>query len=327
MGGLLEWTLPENVTGVTHYVVYLAEDEVGSNRQQLTFALSLNENVTIPVDTGISTLHSSAAVNYTYFLIYTRSSLLEQTTPTTLEIYDDFLYVCDDLPGISCGDPQATSAAAGAGKCSPSSDCNDCGLTAARLASVKEATVKGPLSIIGAAAHSDTHNALMMSISECGMSAEVTYYNARGMDNPAVEGSPEFMCRYGCLANLTSCRLCTPYFDNSSGSAPDDDAADADGLNVWRYLACRYRKVENAEGDDLKYSYVFGNGDFAGLGSEMAGSFSCTHMAMATASESIHPFSIENMGCGPQACSLELVDDAPSTDLPFDDGASGALPF
>merc|ERR1712072_433106 len=99
------------------------------------------------------------------------------------------------------------------------------------------------------------------------------------------------MCRYGCLANLTSCRLCTPHSDNSSGVVTED-SADSDGLNIWRYLACRYRDIENAAGEDLKYSYVFGNGQFVGLGNELADKIDCAALAMAGASSAISPFDI-----------------------------------
>jgi len=320
IGGILEWTAPANISAVTQYVIYLADQESDGSRSQLAISGSLENSSAVSSQTGISTDHGTS-VNYTYFLVYTRSSLLEQTTPAALAIYDDFLFVCDELSGITCGEPGANAASAGAGKCTTSSGCQDCGLTAARLSSVKQAVTKGTgLTLIGAAG-SDAANVALMKFNECGLSAEETFYKARGMANPAISGSPQFMCRYGCLANLTSCRQCSPYSDNSSVEVTDT-SADADGLSVWRYLACRYRNIEDAGGDDLKYAYVFGNGQFVGLGDELEDKVSCDDMALATAS-GLLPFDISNMGCNPStpgaSCLLSVVNtevgELPSTEV------------
>jgi len=255
-------------------------------------------------------MYGGTSENYTHFLVYTRSSLLEQSTPQSIPIYDDFLYVCDDLPGITCGEPGGNSAAAGAGKCSPSAGCNDCGLTAARQSAVKKAITRSPITLVGAAVDKGTHMA-QETFAQCGISADTTFYQARGMANPAITGSPKFMCKYGCLANLTSCRLCSPHSEPSEGNATEPEpepAADSDGLSIWRYLACRYRNVENAAGDDLKYAYVFGSGQFIATGADMEGKVNCAAMAMAGAAEVIAPFDIGNMECGPDACLLSLVD-------------------
>merc|ERR1712139_287338 len=154
-----------------------------------------------------------------------------------------------------------------------------------------------------------------MQFGQCGISPTETFYKARGMENPAAIGSPKFMCRYGCLANLTSCRMCTPHTDNSSG-AVSEESADSDGLSIWRYLACRYREIENAAGDDLKYAYVFGNGQFVGLGSELEGQISCNQLALASATSAISPFDISNMGCGPGACLLSMVPTSGEIEIP-----------
>merc|ERR1712070_1246388 len=110
----------------------------------------------------------------------------------------------------------------------------------------------------------------------CGISASITHYVARGLPNPAVTGAPPLMCHYGCLANLTSCRQCGAVDDGSG----DDSAPDADGLSIWRYLACKYRGITNAEGDDLAHSYVFGSGQYFGIGSDM-GTTDCMALKMA----------------------------------------------
>jgi len=310
VGGTLLWSLPARTDAVTQYVIYLF-DAVGGSRTQLGAAShSQISDFKVPSNTGINTMYGGTSENYTHFLVYTRSSLLEQSTPQSIPIYDDFLYVCDELPGITCGEPGGNSAAAGAGKCSPSAGCNDCGLTAARQSAVKKAITRSPITLVGAAVDKGTHMA-QETFAQCGISADTTFYQARGMANPAITGSPKFMCKYGCLANLTSCRLCSPHSEPSEGNATEPEpepAADSDGLSIWRYLACRYRNVENAAGDDLKYAYVFGSGQFIATGADMEGKVNCEAMAMAGAAEVIAPFDIGNMECGPDACLLSLVD-------------------
>jgi hypothetical protein len=295
VGGTLSWIAPSNVSAVMQYVVYLSEGEAGETRTELAAIGNLFNSSMIPPKTAVD--------NNTHFLVYTKSSLLEQTTPGTLLIYDDFLFVCDELPGISCGETSSpVSVAAGAGQCSPSNECNDCGLTSVRLGAVKKAITAGPMTILGAAADTGVHDA-QAALSQCGLSATFTPYQARGMANPAVTGSPQFMCRYGCLANMTSCRMCIPYSDNSS-DADTEPPADSDGLSVWRYLACRYRAIENAAGSDLKYAYVFSNGQFVGLGSELGSRVSCEDLATSAVSSEILPFDISNIECGPGPCKV-----------------------
>ena len=84
LGGTLTWSPPEILTLVTHYSVYLAEDAAGAGRVQLptNFAhLAAGTSAqAVPVDTAVGSL--------THAVVYTKSSLAEQTTPEALLLAD-----------------------------------------------------------------------------------------------------------------------------------------------------------------------------------------------------------------------------------------------
>jgi hypothetical protein len=83
IGGDLEWSAPIDASLVTHYVVYLAASVSGASRSQVGFEVPVGVNRHhIPVNT------TAGASSYPYIVIYTKSSLLEQTTPVWLAVSD-----------------------------------------------------------------------------------------------------------------------------------------------------------------------------------------------------------------------------------------------
>jgi len=285
VGGVLLWTMPDDVSQVTYYNTYLAEDVLGANRLLIGSVASTGSNFTVPSNTYIS----SFTGNYTHFLVYSRSSLVEQTTPVTLVLYDDLMQVCDEIPGVECGEP-GVGPAAGSGACSTTAGCNDCGLSAARIRSLEASIAKGAISLIAAEAHYSTHDA-MATLTECGINAFApSFFNARGIPNSAT-GGQLVMCRYSCLPDLSECRYCHPQPDNSTAA----DAPDADGMSIWRYLSCKYRGLSNPTGAQLAYSYLFNNGVFVGTGTDLKDKLDCDAMKVATAG--VIPFDLSNVGC------------------------------
>eukprot|EP00434_Breviolum_minutum_P004419 symbB.v1.2.003894.t1/scaffold217.1/size263214/4 len=100
LGGVLEWQEPDNTAQVTHYDVYMVVADStncswrnGSSMSgQCERSLMGNvvvgvANLTIPIDTALE--------NFSYFAIFTRSSMVEQTTPTMHLIYDMIASVSD----------------------------------------------------------------------------------------------------------------------------------------------------------------------------------------------------------------------------------------
>jgi hypothetical protein len=74
IGETLTWTAPLDVSLVTYYSVYLAYSESGLRRSQLSDDVVVGTNVLfIPGDTDLR--------NFTHFVVYTKTSLVEQTTP------------------------------------------------------------------------------------------------------------------------------------------------------------------------------------------------------------------------------------------------------
>eukprot|EP00928_Gymnodinium_smaydae_P018052 TRINITY_DN16876_c0_g4_i1.p1 TRINITY_DN16876_c0_g4~~TRINITY_DN16876_c0_g4_i1.p1 ORF type:complete len:6319 (+),score=1016.24 TRINITY_DN16876_c0_g4_i1:2009-18958(+) len=96
VGGDIYWVPPEDYVHVTHYMVYLAENYTGTNRSYLGNVSVGTDTIFVPVDT---TLYHK----YEYFVVYTRSALVEQTTPAFHEIDDidgrvhDIVFVDQDL--------------------------------------------------------------------------------------------------------------------------------------------------------------------------------------------------------------------------------------
>ncbi|CAK9114759.1 unnamed protein product [Durusdinium trenchii] len=98
LGGILEWQAPSDTSKVSQYEVYMLEVSVDSPNcsfRNSTFSMDSTcerrhfgsspvgvENLTVPVDTAVE--------NYSYFAIFSRSSLVEQTTPT-MHLFDDMI--------------------------------------------------------------------------------------------------------------------------------------------------------------------------------------------------------------------------------------------
>ncbi|CAE7490509.1 unnamed protein product [Symbiodinium pilosum] len=89
IGGPLFWLPPADTSLVTHYEVYLANDTAADWREHYA---------TIPV--GTTNLHIRAekklmteSTYLSHFVVYTRSSLVEQSTPSIHRIVDEFASV------------------------------------------------------------------------------------------------------------------------------------------------------------------------------------------------------------------------------------------
>lgn len=89
VGGTLDWTPPSEVTYVSAFRVFLATDALGSDRSQIgsdvdvsgnNYNASESNTFQIPVNTNFT--------GYTHCVVYTRSILLEQSTPTSLQVAD-----------------------------------------------------------------------------------------------------------------------------------------------------------------------------------------------------------------------------------------------
>jgi WD40 repeat protein len=86
LGGDVTWESPGDRSLVDEYVVFLAADPQGSGRSQVGGSVSVGTNaITIVVDT--------ASLENQYVLVYTKSSLAEQTTPQSLELNDTVAFV------------------------------------------------------------------------------------------------------------------------------------------------------------------------------------------------------------------------------------------
>lgn len=77
----MDWNPPpDDVEHVTSYMLYFSRDAGGVNRSYYHNVMVGIDNFTIPVDTKI--------YDFTHMLIYTQSSLTEQTTPAVLSLFD-----------------------------------------------------------------------------------------------------------------------------------------------------------------------------------------------------------------------------------------------
>ena len=80
IGDTLTWAAPLDVSLVTYYSVYFAYSDSGLRRSQLSDDVVVGTNeLFIPGDTDLR--------NFTHFVVYTKSSLVEQTTPVALSIH------------------------------------------------------------------------------------------------------------------------------------------------------------------------------------------------------------------------------------------------
>jgi len=276
--------------------VYLGEDALGASRSFIG-EVSIADDASYLVPPGLE------FGNFSHMLVYARSSLGEQTTPAYQTLWNDFEAICGSVAGLDC----ATSAGEGQGSCSPANMCSECGLTAARIQTVEDAVNKGAISIIGSESDYGTH-AAMGAMYQCGLfDFTVTYYTTAPVDtyqDPAAPPPPPptLICRYSCLPDGSTCRLCRPPTDAADPAEPD-----VDGSSVWKYLACKYRGIDEPSGDDLQFAYVFSNGDFIGLGTEVQDTMSCAEVSIATFEKKL--FDLSALACDAPggACSLEIL--------------------
>ena len=81
LGGMIGWATPDYTARTTAYNVYLATDAAGADRSVIGGSVSIGtNNAPIMVETPLYT--------YSQIVVYTQSSLTEQTTPVALSISD-----------------------------------------------------------------------------------------------------------------------------------------------------------------------------------------------------------------------------------------------
>jgi len=86
IGGTVTWIPPGDVSRVAAYAIYRAEDSAGGGRSQVSTDVGIGINsATIPVDTAMD--------SFTHWVVFTRSSLVEQTTPAYAVVADIFSQV------------------------------------------------------------------------------------------------------------------------------------------------------------------------------------------------------------------------------------------
>jgi len=86
LAGPVVWTEPADAAQVTHYRVYFATSAVGTGRSQLGQDVPAGTNTAYVPD-------NFQSLSVSHILLYTRSSLAEQTTPVALEFIDDAIEV------------------------------------------------------------------------------------------------------------------------------------------------------------------------------------------------------------------------------------------
>ncbi|CAE8581857.1 unnamed protein product, partial [Polarella glacialis] len=79
LGGTISWTAPVIISEVAHYSAYLAESSSGTNRSQVGADVS---------STQVSIAAESPLDSYTHIVVYTKSTLAEQTTPAAVTLSD-----------------------------------------------------------------------------------------------------------------------------------------------------------------------------------------------------------------------------------------------
>jgi len=80
VAGNITWTEAADVSDVVEYMIYMAHDRFGSNRSLLGTAPAGSGNFFVEDNTPL--------LSFTHFVIYSRSSLVEQTTPSAVVIID-----------------------------------------------------------------------------------------------------------------------------------------------------------------------------------------------------------------------------------------------
>ncbi|CAE7248526.1 unnamed protein product, partial [Symbiodinium sp. KB8] len=115
LGGRLLWQEPSSTERVEFYVVYLALDSVGTGGEVPVGA----QRTTLPTGhwadkvniTALDILYDTPRQNFSHLVVYTRSSLAEQTTPVAAALSDTFATVSNvtfadyDLDATDIGGP------------------------------------------------------------------------------------------------------------------------------------------------------------------------------------------------------------------------------
>eukprot|EP00928_Gymnodinium_smaydae_P001477 TRINITY_DN10542_c2_g1_i1.p1 TRINITY_DN10542_c2_g1~~TRINITY_DN10542_c2_g1_i1.p1 ORF type:complete len:3412 (-),score=718.22 TRINITY_DN10542_c2_g1_i1:80-9991(-) len=87
IGGDVKWVAPENTSHVEEYILYLASSIAGAQRLSVDASLPGTDQILVPLNTPLS--------NHTHAVVYTRSFLLESTTPDGVEIKDNLAVITD----------------------------------------------------------------------------------------------------------------------------------------------------------------------------------------------------------------------------------------
>ena len=102
LGGVVTWTQPSQMERVDTYVLYLAESAAGSAKSQIEGEIQAGVNrADVPAETP--------ALEYSHFTVFTKSVLVEQTTPSAIQIVnefsrvDDVTFIDDDLDEFELG--------------------------------------------------------------------------------------------------------------------------------------------------------------------------------------------------------------------------------
>merc|ERR1712216_61167 len=82
IGGTLSWTPPVDLTGLTHFSAFFAEDAAGTNRRVLPSGSTL-----LLTQTSLNVAVSTPLLQFTHILMYA-NNLLGEGPPSSLEIVD-----------------------------------------------------------------------------------------------------------------------------------------------------------------------------------------------------------------------------------------------
>ena len=81
------WDEAEEISDITRHLVHLSADASGTNRSFVGDSIVGTPNFTVPANTALR--------YYTYFLVCSRTSFVEETTPTAYLISDAVACVID----------------------------------------------------------------------------------------------------------------------------------------------------------------------------------------------------------------------------------------
>ena len=89
LGGTVTWQAPTDTSHLAHYRAYLATSAAGADKSQIASAVAVGTNA-VAVD------ENTAKGSYTHIVVYSKSTLAEQTTPASVAIEDltGIMYLC-----------------------------------------------------------------------------------------------------------------------------------------------------------------------------------------------------------------------------------------